>query len=94
MARPTTSPKPESSGGASYDFAPGIVLGAGAGHALRDELARDPRDVHRSRRFAAETQRTDSARVRIRQGGPQLGIIGAQGGVANLKPSHVIGGAR
>ena len=69
-------------------LASGIVLDAGAGHALWDELARDPRDVHRSRRFAAETQRPDPARVRIRQGGPQLGIIGAQGGATNLKPSR------
>ena len=44
-------------------LAPGIVLDAGAGHALWDELARDPRDVQGSRRFAAETSGGFGARA-------------------------------
>jgi hypothetical protein len=74
--------------GSRIGLAPGIILGAGAGHALGDELAGDLRDVHRSRRFAAQTERPDPPRMRVGQCRRQLRIVGAEGGCTNLEASR------
>ena len=75
-------------------LAPGIVLGAGAGHALGDELAGDPRDVHRSRRFAAETQRPDPRAWASASAGASWGSLALKVAAPIWKRLDIMGSAR